>query len=173
MRAAGLDPAGLAYRSNTVTALPVTGIMGIADQRILAYQTAKAIIVGQRDLTAIIAANVQAAEALFWALEESAVPDQAWPAVLCFDDLPSSHRSVVSYMRLPWNEVGRVAAQVLWERKTGQLQGPPRKHLVKMQLIPRLSCRPDWAVSALARTEVRHRTASPSSGRELRESAQV
>jgi len=173
MESAGLNPAGLTFRSDTAVPSPIPGMMPSADQCILAYATAKAMVATRRELTAIITANVHAAEALFWALEESGAPDQSWPAVLCFDDLPSSHRSVVSYVRLPWNEVGRTAAQVLWERKTGQLAGSPRKHLVKMQIIPRLTCRPDWAASVLARTDARHRTASPLSPRQALEAAQT
>ena len=47
---------------------------------------------------------------------------------------------MVSYLRLPWDDVGRAAAQLLWERKTGRLAGQAAQRLVPMQLIPRLTC---------------------------------
>jgi len=119
-----------------------------------AFELAKSAIVPRLDFTAVVAANMYAAQGLLQALAGAEIPDERWPAILCFDDVPAGGRSVVSYLRLPWDEVGRAAAQVLWERRNRQLTGPAQERLVQMRLIPRLTCRPDWTASALARTRV-------------------
>ena len=84
------------------------------------------------------------------ALREAGIPASRWPALLTFDSL-SSEVAVVSCMRQPWDELGREAAQILWERATGRRTGPQGQNLVTMQTIPRLTCRPDWANSVSTR----------------------
>jgi DNA-binding LacI/PurR family transcriptional regulator len=128
----------------------------------VSQQLAKEQLVSRRDITAIVTANSIAAEGLFAALDEANIPSQVRPAILCFDDVQSVGKSVVSYLRLPWDEVGRMAAQVLWERKTGQLSGPPQQRLVQMRLIPRLTCHPKRANSALTRSQSVHESVNPS-----------
>lgn len=108
-----------------------------------ARQTAQSLI-GRADITAVVAVNALAAEGMFEAFRSANWPANQWPAVVCFDDAAGAQSSVMSYLRLPWEEVGREAAQLLWERRMGRLSGAPTQRLVAMRLIARLSCRADW-----------------------------
>ena len=128
-------------------------IPGFASSPNHAEQTAAGRSGGERLLTnsaitAVVAANLIAAEGMFAAFGAAGLPFEKWPAVICFDDAPGMGSSVVSYLRLPWEEIGREAAQLLWERRTGQLAGPPMNRLIAMRLISRLSCLVDWANSS-------------------------
>lgn len=96
------------------------------------------------EVTAVIAANLYAARTLFNVLIENHIVPKLWPAVVCFDSFDGLDNHVVSALNLPWGEVGKAGAQLLWERNVGRLQGPGTSRLVPMQLIPRLTCRPDW-----------------------------
>lgn len=98
------------------------------------------------DISAVIAVNVFALHGLLQALESRRVPAARWPAIVCFDETPRSRASGVSYLRLPWEKLGEEAAQLLWDRNHGVLSGPPQRRLVRMHLIPRLTCRADWAL---------------------------
>lgn len=100
------------------------------------------------EITALIASNVYSLHGLLEALHLSKLPMASWPAIVCFDETPCSRASGVSYLRLPWERLGSEAAQLLWERQTGRFTGPPRRRLVKMTLIPRLTCRPEWALNS-------------------------
>lgn len=116
-------------------------------EQILAAREAAAAIpplVQNGDVTAVIAANTFAARALFEVLESHSVPVDLWPAVVCFDNFDNLDNHVVSAMHLPWDDMGKAGAGLLWERKTGTLHGPGQPRLVPMQLIPRLTCRPEW-----------------------------
>lgn len=138
MQRAGQDTRGLAFRPKTCRAAPTQ------TQIARACQTAVELL-SHPGITAVIAANVYALHGLTEALRRLKIPAKQWPAIVCFDETPVSRASGVSYLRLPWEKIGGEAAQLLWERKTGRLVGPPQRRLVKMSLIPRLTCRPDWA----------------------------
>jgi DNA-binding LacI/PurR family transcriptional regulator len=118
-----------------------------ANQLANAREAAKDLI-GRNDISAVIAVNVMAASGMLEAFQTSGWPIQHWPAVVCFDQAPRSSNPVVSYLRLPWEEIGREAAQILWERRNGRLKGEATQRLVSMRLIPRLSCRADWVTSS-------------------------
>ena len=107
-------------------------------------------ILARPDITAVITANSFAARGLLNALRGSDIPASRWPAILCFDT-PEANVSVVSCLQQPWDEIGGAAAQLLWERRNGRRIGPPQERLLAMRLIPRLTCRLDWATSNLAR----------------------
>ena len=142
LRAARQDSAKLSF-------LPLRSAQfDIASQVSVARETALPLVAQRSDISAVLATNRFAAEGLWEALRESNVSPAQWPSIVCFDEVDEEKSSVISYLRLPWDEVGRQAAQILWERKTGRLSGPPQKRLVAMRLIPRLSCRPQWAQSS-------------------------
>lgn len=124
-------------------------------QREEARQVAASLLL-QPEVTAVVAANRHAAEGLLLALREANVATAKWPAIVCFDEAAEGSSSVISYLRLPWDEVGQLAAQGLWERTSGRITGPPQARLVAMRLVPRLSCRPRWAeASGLASGQAR------------------
>lgn len=117
-------------------------------EQLRAAREAAAGIVGRGDVTAVVVANALGAEGMFQVFHEAGWPMEKWPAVVCFDTMPGTYSSVVSYLRLPWEDLGREVAQILWERRTGRLTGEAVQRLVPMRLITRLSCRSDWTVSS-------------------------
>jgi DNA-binding LacI/PurR family transcriptional regulator len=110
--------------------------------------TALEPLFAREGITAIVVANAFVARGLFEGLYARSLPLAEWPAVVGFD---SDHISEIDYalpavtaLRLPWESLGREAANLLWERSQGHLTGGPVQRLVPMSLIPRLSCRRDW-----------------------------
>lgn len=99
--------------------------------------------------TAVVAANVNVAQSLLQALPRSPLPRRDWPAIVCFDDEPQNSQAGISFLRLPWEKIGAEAAHLLVERRKAGGQLPFSNRLVRMNLIPRLTCRADWAQSAL------------------------
>ncbi len=150
---AGGETEGLAFYPKQTSAF------SIADQR-RASREAALQLVGRNDITAVLAVNALAAEVLFETFLEANWPIEKWPAIVCFDTAPGTGRSVVSYLRLPWENIGKEVAQILWERRTGRLTGPAVQRLVPMRLIPRLSCRSDWVVTS-GLTQSRFFSAAP------------
>lgn len=110
----------------------------------LACETARALV-RNRDITAVVAANDFAALGLFAALREAQVPSDRWPSVVGFDDLPQAQSYVLTSLRLPWEEVGKAAINLLWERKQGQIEAPTQERRIKLRLISRLTSRQNWS----------------------------
>ena len=95
--------------------------------------------------TAIVAANDYAATGFLQAARESGLPRERFPSVVGFDDLPTVNGHIVTSLRLPAQQLGRGAADLLWERHHGQLGATPVHRRVAMRLIPRLTSRRDWS----------------------------
>jgi DNA-binding LacI/PurR family transcriptional regulator len=109
-----------------------------------ARETAQRLLTNSQ-ITAVVAANDRAAWGLFDVLRASDILPQRWPAVVGFDNSPSVRGHVISSMRLPLEELGREAADLLCDRRQGILSGKPQHREVAMRLIPRLTSRPDWS----------------------------
>jgi len=137
---AGYSAEGLAYH------LKVDPAHGDYSAEIRAVCEAAVPLVQRPDITAVVAANDHTAMGLFEALRSHGVPSEHWPAVVGFDNLPALSGHVLTSLRLPWEEVGRVAADLLWERSHGQRSGPPVHRQAAMRLISRLTSRPDWSL---------------------------
>lgn len=135
---AGCTCDGLAYH------LPAEPAHGDYEAEIQAVCEAAVPLAGRPDITAVVAANDRTAVGLFEALQAGDVPSAHWPAVVGFDNLPAANGHVISSLRLPWEELGQVAADLLWERSHGQLSGAPQRRQVPMRLISRLTSRVDW-----------------------------
>lgn len=110
----------------------------------VAAETAKALV-ARSDVTAVVGANDHALLGLIQRLRQAAVPTESWPAVVGFDGTLEQRSHTLTSIRLPWEEVGRVAADMLWERKTGQRSGAAQHRSIPMMLIPRLSSQPSWS----------------------------
>ena len=138
MQKAGLDAGNLSFGPDAPCAVryqdQIRGATEIA-----------AFLVRRDDITAVVAANSFAARGVLRALQQANVPAAHWPALVCFDSVEDLDDHVISALSLSWEEVGRQAAELLWQRAIGQRDGAAQQRLVPMQLIPRLSCRPDWA----------------------------
>lgn len=108
---------------------------------------------GISDITAVVAVNINAARAFYQALRASGRPASEWPALVSFDiealELTDGPLHLLTTLRLPWEELGREAADLLWQRAHGQISAPAVRRLVPLSLIPRLSCRQDWPLLPL------------------------
>lgn len=101
-------------------------------------------------ISAVVTGNDHMASLLFSQLQRIQWPHESWPVVISFDGDLSLENEVVSSLNLPWDKIGRAAAELLWERSQGILTGAPVHRAVPMTLIPRLSCRTDWNTLAMA-----------------------
>ena len=149
MHKAGLETRELALGRNAEqarrAALDPLSQHLVAREVIATYVGPKGIEVAGERVSAIVAYNDEAAISVLTELHEAGVPHQFWPAIVGFDNAPSVSGYVLSSLRLPWEEVGRNAAELLWARRHGELTGAPTYRQVPMRLIPRLTCRNDWS----------------------------
>lgn len=143
MEAVGQSTADLNFHPNAEPTLSHQHLDRQNEVRVAA-QTARALV-RNSNITAIIAANDYAALGLFQALREAHIPDAHWPSVIGFDDLPQTQNAALTSLRLPWEDIGKSAADLLFERKNGQLSGLPQERRVKMRLISRLTSRQNWS----------------------------
>lgn len=111
------------------------------EEMIQAGQAASEAILKRRDIDAVVAANDLAALGMIAALCDAQVPETHWPAIVGFDNLPAANGRMLTSLRLPWEEIGRTAADLLWARRNGTLSGPPVHRYVPMRLLPRLTSR--------------------------------
>jgi DNA-binding LacI/PurR family transcriptional regulator len=117
---------------------------GKVDEKLVGTAAAESFL-SMPSISALVFANDSLAHSFFHRLGELGIPPAMWPACVGFDDLATPDGQVLCSMRLPWDELGRESARVLWARVCGKLTGPTIHRNVPMQLIPRLSCRPGWA----------------------------
>ena len=96
------------------------------------------------DIRGVVAANDAVALGLIDALWAADVPRSEWPAIVAFDNSPAARRHNITSLHLPWDEIGREAADLLWSRAHNQLPRARQHRAVPMRLIPRLSCREKW-----------------------------
>lgn len=109
----------------------------------IGHELARAML-GRGDVRAVVAANDAVAMGVLQGLREAGVPRDEWPAIVAFDNSEAARRHNITSLHLPWDEIGREATDLLWQRAHGQL-APGRQHrAVPMRLIPRLSCREQW-----------------------------
>lgn len=101
-------------------------------------------ILARPEITAVIAANDYAAAGLL----EAARSFGRGPSVVGFDNRAMANGHLMTSMRLPAEKLGRAAAELLLERRQGQLQGPPVHRRVPMHLISRLTSRRDWSATS-------------------------
>jgi DNA-binding LacI/PurR family transcriptional regulator len=141
MAAAGLSTEGLATH-------PVVRPSQDHEERVEAARATARALAARHDLTAIITADLLSAHGLFLCLQDLEIPPPRWPAVLSFGYEAGPNGHLVTVLRGPWDEVGRNAADLLWERSHGRITGPPVERRVPMRLIPRLTCRPEWGALA-------------------------
>jgi len=96
-------------------------------------------------LSALVTANDEVARVLLDTLAQIGTPRRLWPSIVGFDDDGQGRDQLVSSLHLPWGELGRLAADLLWERHHGRLSSEPQRRLLAMRLVPRLTCRRDWS----------------------------
>jgi DNA-binding LacI/PurR family transcriptional regulator len=141
------------FRTTRLCFLPESDPAGYG-QEVAAATAAASALVLREDITAVVAADDHAVLGLLAALGEAKVDHARWPAIVGFDDLPEVQSYVLTSVRLPWEELGVQAAELLWRRKTARLTGPAQGYQVRMKLIPRMSSRKDWSASPAARASL-------------------
>ena len=141
LESAGHNTQGLVFRPDA------TPMIGLVEQMMAAREASQRLIQEER-VTAVVATNSFAARGLLQALEDADVPGKKWPAIVCFDNTSLEGLDRVAHLttlRMPWEDLGRAAAELLWERNHLQLEEVPQQRLVPMRLITRLTCRRNWA----------------------------
>ena len=143
MKGAGLNANGLSFHPSAEP----SGEPHKADRASeieVATQAARALV-HNREISAVVAANDYAALGLFAALREAQIPGEYWPSVVGFDDLPQAQSYLLTSLRLPWEEIGKAAVNLLYERKQGESSDSIQQRPVKMRLISRLTSRQNWS----------------------------
>lgn len=95
--------------------------------------------------TAVVAANDDAALQLIQACRDTLAP-QDWPAIVSFDGTLPRENNVLTSLRLPWEELGRLSAATLWERAHNQITGARVHRMTPLRMIPRLTCNANWSL---------------------------
>jgi DNA-binding LacI/PurR family transcriptional regulator len=147
---AGLPTEGLVYRPTKTPSTHLQTDESHREQK-QAVKLAADELIKDDTITAVVVVNSLATEGLFAALNQAKVPGAKWPAVVCFDSDEVEGRDEAAHvtaLRLPWEDVGRAAADLLWERSNGQIQEPHVKRLVPMKLITRLTSSSSWPAMA-------------------------
>lgn len=99
-----------------------------------------------RAITAVVAANHITAHAVLEVLSESGLSSQLWPSIVAFDEQAAAAGQVISALRLPWEQIGTEAADILWQRNREPAGArTPINRLVPMKMISRLTCQPVWS----------------------------
>jgi DNA-binding LacI/PurR family transcriptional regulator len=120
-------------------------LINIAGQEQISAELGQRLIEPLRsgDISAVVTVNVHAAHGLFEALHAANFPSESWPIVTTFG-IGDSNDSMMTSMVLPWNQLGREAAELLWNRSRGTVEGLGRQIPIPMRLITRLTCQPSW-----------------------------
>lgn len=145
MQEAGCSTTGLCFH-------PTREVDYHRTQHIAAGQEVAQALLNRPDITAVVAANDSAALGLLAALREAQVPSERWPALVGFDNMAATNGYMMTSLRLPWEEMGRVAANLLWERRHGQLGVAPEHRRIAMRLIRRLTSQAGWSQMSVAVT---------------------
>lgn len=152
MEKQGLDCTGLAfYAQEYVVVEDNAGV-----ERVM--QAPVDALIARGDIEAVVAANDAVAHCLLNGLNRHNVAQDKWPAIVGFDSSAEVSAQLLTSLRMPWTEVGRATADLLWNRVNVQLDRKPEVRRFPMRLVTRLSCRPNWsraagsATLAIART---------------------
>ena len=140
LEAAGVRAEGLAFHPEA--ALTDSDRLFHAPQ---AAREAARSLAFRDDVTAVVAANDNAALGLFAALQHAGRPRETWPAVVGFDNQETPGGYWLTSLHLPAADLGRAAAELLWNRRRGLLTGAPLHRQTAMRLLPRLSSQTGWA----------------------------
>ncbi len=98
-------------------------------------------------IDAVVAATDHVAHAFMEVLKGAGIPTLHWPAIVGFDNLRCEEGHVMSSMEIPNDQIGAVAADLLWERRHGLLNEFPVARYVPMRLVARLTSRAQWSLS--------------------------
>lgn len=100
----------------------------------------------ESNATAVVTTNDDVALQLIAACRTVCASPRDWPAIVSFDGTLPTENNLLTSLRLPWGELGRMIASTLWDRAHGQLTGEPILRLAPMRMIPRLTCQANWSL---------------------------
>ena len=124
---------------------PERDLTSHAQQREASVQVAQPLL-QMPDVTAVVAANDDAALGLLQTLREAGIPPHRWPSIIGFDKRSVGRGSTADFGAPTLRAVGRrPAADLLWHRHHGLAPPTPQQTRVPMKLVPRLSCHLDWS----------------------------
>ncbi len=166
LNGAGLSSVGLAYNTDAVLGLRAS----IADQ-VAAAQAMVRPLIHRPDITAVVAANDYIALGLILALRTANIPLESWPAIVAFDNTSVASDNHLTSFDLPWQDLGRAAADQLWQRKHAGVELPPEHRRVSMRLIRRMTSQIGWSVIAQAITPSANESESVSMAKSSRHPA--
>lgn len=149
MIGSGLSPEGLAFHPDIKMLVEHDSHQN--SQYNAGLLAAQALIY-RPEISAVVAANDAAAFGLIMALKAAGLPGERWPAIVGFDNANVVSQYLVTSLSLPWGEIGRAAADLLWQRRHGKLTGLPVHRRVPMRLIRRISSQTGWSIIAPAIT---------------------
>jgi len=142
MAAANLDSDGLSFHPAEETVVEDSdGIKRVMEAPVQQ-------LINCSGITAVVAANDAVAHCLLDGLQASGVHQNHWPAIVGFDGSAEMSGQLLTSLRMPWNEVGRAAADLMWNRANVVRDSKPQVKRFQMRLITRLSCRPNWSRNA-------------------------
>ena len=142
---AGLPSDGLSFHPEDALAPPEKNYhpWSLVD----AARSAARHLVARPEVTAVVAANDDAAIVYIKMLHQLGVPVERWPAVVGYDNLPNPRGQILSSLHRPLDKVGAAAADILWERWQGKIKDPaPVLRRVPMVLLPRITSESGWAL---------------------------
>jgi DNA-binding LacI/PurR family transcriptional regulator len=142
---AGLPSEGLSFHPEDALAPPEKDyhLWPLAE----AARSAARHMAARPDITAVVAANDDAAIAYIKTLHELGVPVERWPALVGYDNLYNPRGQILSSLHRPLDKVGAAAADILWERWQGKIKDPTPVHRrIPMVLLPRITSESGWAL---------------------------
>lgn len=139
LESSGLSPQGLAFHPSKVPTWTGEAMFRIG------VELGEALLRRMGEITAIVAANDRIALGVISVLRNSGLPTVRWPAMVGFDNTTIGGAHFLTTLYLPWEQLGREAADLLWERQHGQVKRAPLVRRVPMYLLPRLTSQYGWA----------------------------
>ncbi|WP_129664140.1 substrate-binding domain-containing protein [Phytoactinopolyspora endophytica] len=133
----------LEERVDNIFFLPETAPGSYEQQVETARRTARAIVL-RRDVSAVVCASHKAALGLLSALRDAGVPPEGWPTLVAFEDTAELGGGILTSVRVPCEDIGREAAQILWERRHSRLVGKPVDRRLPMPVIRRVDSHNGW-----------------------------
>jgi DNA-binding LacI/PurR family transcriptional regulator len=131
--------AGLPADDSSVIMPPGVADIAVGDDGRPLAARAAAELVQRQEITAVVAVTDEAARALITCLQESGRSQDAWPAIVGFDDTETAAALGFTSLRQPWESLGQEAVALMSDRLSGTLAGPPVTRFIPLRLVNRMT----------------------------------
>lgn len=129
---------------------PTSDTMATVSEPEWSAAVAQELLSRREEIDALVAVDDWVVAALLTAWQRQGLPGDELPAMVGFEGLPEAQNPAVSSVQLPWDRVGELAADLLWQRAAGQISGGGVLRTIPMELATRLSSRRGRAYDTLA-----------------------